>query len=80
MHRNCAECRQLWERYFAAAVEEFGLQERMETTIRLNDTQTAKTLVGSAGDARKKMFIRIARDRTHNQIDELRNIEDFFGT
>jgi len=52
--RNCAECRQLWERYYAATAEEFDLQERMQPAIRLNDTHTARTLGGSAGDALRK--------------------------
>jgi hypothetical protein len=32
-HRNRAGCRQLWERYYAATVEAFGLQKRMQTAI-----------------------------------------------
>jgi hypothetical protein len=37
MHRDCLACRQLWERYYSAVLDEFSWRERLATDSSLRD-------------------------------------------
>jgi|HubBroStandDraft_1064217.scaffolds.fasta_scaffold147052_2 hypothetical protein len=60
MQRGCAQCRQLWERYFSAAVEEFSVQERLQIATRVADVEASAALRAAAESAvTKVMAIRL---------------------
>ena len=51
LHKGCADCQLLWERYYSSALEEYFWQDRLETANVLSDARLAAKMQADAEPA-----------------------------
>jgi hypothetical protein len=73
MHRDCSECRRLWERYYHAVVAEFLWQERPDAGSRLSTVQITVTQADAEAAFATVAAVRAelaAHQRLHDELSE----------
>ena len=70
MHRDCSECRRLWERYYHAVAAEFLWQECLDAGSRLSSVQITVTQRANAEAAFAAVAVVRAELAAHQMLHE----------